>query len=132
MSLQNVELARRYVEAFNAHGLDGTQHWRHPDIELHDPQDFPDAGRYVGEAAFRERVESYLAVGWDGQFRVEEYIDAGDEVLVIWRATGRGALGDVPLDAAFGGLWLFEAGRIRRVRQYLSREEALAAAGLLR
>lgn len=130
MSRQNVELARQYVEAFNAKGLDGTQQWRHPEIELHDPPNFPDADQYVGEAAFRERVESYLAIGWDGQFRVEEYVDAGEEVVVIWRVTGRGALGDVPLEAAFGHVWLFEAGRMRRVRQYLSRQEALDAVGL--
>jgi ketosteroid isomerase-like protein len=130
MSQENVELARQYFEAFNARGLDGTDHLRDPDIEMHDPPDFPDAGRYTGEAAARERVESYIALGWDGQFRVEEYLDANREVVVVWRMTGRGALGGVPLDATIAQVLLFEDGKLRRVRQYLTRDAALEAAGL--
>jgi ketosteroid isomerase-like protein len=73
VSEESIELARRYCETFNAGGLDGTQHLRHPQVEVYDPPDFPDADRYVGEAAVRQIVESYLELGWDGQFRVEEY-----------------------------------------------------------
>ena len=87
-------MARRYCETFNAGGLDGTQHLRHPQMEVHDPPNFPDADRYVGEAAVRQIVESYLALGWDGQFRVEEYLDAGEEVVVIWQARFRTAHGE--------------------------------------
>ena len=64
---------------------------RHPDIEVIDPPNFPDASRSVGEAAVWERVESFVEIGWDGQFRVEEYLDAGGEVVVVWRAMGRSA-----------------------------------------
>ena len=131
MSEENVELARQYVEAFNEGGLDATEHLRHPQMEVVDPPNMPDADRYVGEAAVRERVESYLATGWDGQMRVQEYIDAGDEVLVLWHFTGQGVLGGVPMDIpTVGHLYSFEDGKVRRIRQYLSREEALEAAGL--
>ena len=131
MSEENVELARAYVEAFNEGGLDATEHLRHPQIEVFDPPELPDADRYVGEAAVRERVESYLAVGWNGQFSVQEYIDAGDEVVVIWHMTGQAALGGVPLDVpAVGHIYYFEEGKARRIRQYLTRAEALKAAGL--
>jgi uncharacterized protein len=128
---ENVELARAYVEAFNEGGLDATEHLRHPEIEVFDPPDLPDAGRYVGEAAVRERVESYLAVGWNGRFDVHEYIDAGDEVVVIWHMTGQSPLGRAPVDVpAFGHLYAFEDGKLCRVRQYFTRAEALQAAGL--
>jgi ketosteroid isomerase-like protein len=130
MSQENVDMARQYVEAFNEGGLDATEHLRHPEMEVLDPPDLPDADRYVGKAAVRDRVESYLAVGWDGQFSSPEYIDAGEEVVVIWHFTGQGGLGGVPLDATVGHLYTFEDGKVRRVRQYLSRAEALEAAGL--
>jgi ketosteroid isomerase-like protein len=130
MSKENVELARQYFKAFNAGGLDGTEHLRHPQIELYDPPDLPDADRYVGEAAFRKRIESYLAVGWDGQFRVQEYLDAGEEVVMLWQMTGRSPLGDFPLDMTIAFLCLFERGKLRRVRWYTSRAEGLEAAGL--
>ena len=131
MSRENVELARRYFEAFNAHGLEGTEHLRHPDIEVFDPPSFPDADRYVGEAAVRELVEGYIELGWDAHFWDPEYLDAGEEVVVIWRMRGRSAHGGgLPLESAFAHVLIFEAGKVRRIRQYLSRAEALEAVGL--
>ena len=131
MSQENVELARQYVEAFNAEGLNGTKHLRHPDIEVFDPPTFPDADRYVGEAAVRELAEGYMELGWDGQIWVPEYLDAGEEVVVIWQMRGYSAHGGgVPLDATFAHVFLFEGRKVRRIRQYLSRAEGLEAAGL--
>ena len=131
VSQETVELTREYIEAFNRGGLDATEGLRHPEIEVFDPPDLPDADRYVGEAAVRKVVEGYLAIGWNGHFDVQEYIDAGNEAVVIWHMTGTGAGGGVPLDLpAFGHVYAFEAGMVRRIRQYLTKEEALQAAGL--
>jgi ketosteroid isomerase-like protein len=131
MSEGNVELARQYVETFNRGGLDATAPLRHPEIEVFDPPDLPDADRYVGEAAVRKLVEGYLAVGWNGYFDVLDYIDAGEEVVVIWHMTGTGGSSGVPLDVpAFGHVYAFQDGKARRIRQYLTRREALEAAGL--
>jgi ketosteroid isomerase-like protein len=137
MSEENVELARRYFEVFNAQGLDGAVEFWHPEIELYDPPEFPDADRYVGVAAVRERAESYMEVaGWDGKFRELEYVDAGEEVVVVWRGSGHtpGRFGGetIPaeMDLTVAQVFLFEDGKVRRCRQYLSREEGLKAAGL--
>ena len=131
MSQENVELARHYVEAFNRGGLDATERLRHPEIEVFDPPDLPDADRHVGEAAVRKMVESYLAIGWSGHFDVQEYIDASDEAVVIWHLTGTGGGSGVPLDVpALGHVYAFQDGKARRIRQYLTRSEALEAAGL--
>jgi ketosteroid isomerase-like protein len=133
MSEENLALARLYFEALNEHGLylEGTRHFRHPEMELLDPPEFPDTGRHVGEAAIQERVQSFIDVGWDGQYRVEEYLDAGDEVIVVWHALGETAHGGgVPLDLTVAHVCLFEDGKVRRVRQFLSRADALEAVGL--
>ena len=129
MSEENVELARRYFEAFNARGLDGVVRLWHPDIEAFDPPTFPDADRYVGAAAVRGRVQSYIDLGWDPKFRDPEFLDAGDEVVIIWRAEGRSPHG-LTVEQTIAHVFLFEDGKVRRIRQYLSREEALEAAGL--
>jgi ketosteroid isomerase-like protein len=130
MSQENVELARHYFEAYNDKGQKGTQHLRHPDIEMFDPPNFPDADRYVGEAAVAKLVEDYLEIGWDGQFWDAEYLDAGEEVVVIWQARIRAAHGGgVPFEGTFAHVLLFEDGKVRCIRQYLSRGEALEAAG---
>jgi hypothetical protein len=130
MSEENVELARRYYEALNVHGrdLEATEHFRHPVMELHDPPDFPDADGSVGGSCTPETDRSYRELGWDGQFRIQ---DAGEEVVVIWQARLRTPHGGgFPVEAALGQVLDFEGGKIRRIRQYLTRTEALEAAGL--
>jgi ketosteroid isomerase-like protein len=130
MSEENVELARRYFDALNV-GMDASEHLRHPDIEVFDVPDLPDAGRYVGEAAVRRMIESMLELGWDGQYRVQEILDAGEEVVVVWQTRVRTPHGGgFPLEVTLVHVFLFEGGKIRRIRQYLSREAALEAAGL--
>jgi ketosteroid isomerase-like protein len=130
MSEENVELARQYFEALNM-GMDASEHLRHPDIEVFDQPDLPDADRYVGEAAVRKMIESRLEVGWDGQYRVQEYLDAGDEVVVIWQGRVRTPHGGgFPLEQTLAHVLLFKDGKVRRVRQYWTRAEALEAAGL--
>jgi hypothetical protein len=47
-----------------------------------------------GSAENRELFE----IGWDGQFRVEELIDAGEEVVMVWRMRGRAPGSRIPLD----------------------------------
>ncbi|HEX2128922.1 MAG TPA: nuclear transport factor 2 family protein [Solirubrobacterales bacterium] len=131
MSQEHVELARRYIEAFNSGGLEGSAQWRHPDVELHDPPELPDAGRYVGEAAVRARVQEVIDMGWEGRFRNPEYIDADAEVVVAWEFRVISAHGGgFPLDIPQVHVLLFEDGKVRRVRMYMSRQEALEAAGL--
>lgn len=131
MSRENLDAVRRFVDAFNTGGLDAVvgPHWDES-VELFDPPGLPDADRYVGKEAVRPRIESYLEFGWDGQFRVEELIDAGDEVVMVWRFLGQAPGAEVPLDGIIAFVILLHDGKIRRFRQYLSREEALAAVGL--
>jgi ketosteroid isomerase-like protein len=130
MSQENVELARQYFEALNR-GMDASEHFRHPDIEVFDPPDFPDADRHIGEAAVRKLIDGYRDLGWDGQYRVQEYLGAGDEVVVIWQGRVRTPHGGgFPLEQTLAHVLLFEGGKIRRIRQYLTRAEALDAAGL--
>jgi ketosteroid isomerase-like protein len=129
MSEENVELARQYFEALNL-GMDASEHLRHPDIEVFDPPDFPDADRYVGEAAVRKLIDSYLELGWDGRYRVQEILDAGEEVVVVWQTRVRTPHGGgLPLQQTLSHVLLFEGGKVRRVRQYLTSAEALEAAG---
>jgi ketosteroid isomerase-like protein len=136
MSEENVELARRYFEAFDAQGLQGTEHLRHPEIEYFDPPNLPDADRYVGEAAVRERLTRRVTeLGWDGKFHVQEYLDAGDEVVVVWQLRGRSTHG-LPFEGTFAYRCRFEDGKLRRqrmsprLREHWTRAEALEAAGL--
>jgi hypothetical protein len=116
MSEENVELARQYFEAINADGIgDRTEHLR--------------------QAAVREVAQRTLEMGWDGKFHVQEYLDAGDEVVVIFQARGRSPHG-LPFEGTFAYTCHFEDRKLRRQRmsrrlnENWTRSEALEAAGL--
>ena len=59
-----------------------------------------------------------------------ELIDAGDSVVVVFRQHGRGRGSGVEVDRNFYGVCDVRDGRIVRYRQFTSRDEAIAAAGL--
>ena len=90
----------------------------------------PDADRHIGEQSER-RVASFIReIGWDERFHVHEYIDAGDEVIVVWGVVTHAPLGDIRAEMTQAFVCLFEEGKLRRVRQYLTKEQALEAVGL--
>jgi uncharacterized protein len=130
MSRENVEAVRRLYEAFNERGLAGLyEHWD-PDIEWHDVAELPDAGVHHGREAAAEAFQRYLDIGGDFKVEVDEFIEAGDEVVAIWRYRARGAASGLPLDQEIGHVWLVKDRRLVRLRQFLSRDKALEAAGL--
>jgi ketosteroid isomerase-like protein len=131
MSRENVETIRRWVDAFNAGGLEAVmeRYW-HEHIEMLDPESLPDAGRHVGKEAVRRRVESFFEVGWDGEFRIEQLIDAGDEVVMTCTVGGRTPVGDMPYETSWTAVLLVEDGKVRRMRQYFTSEEALESVSL--
>jgi ketosteroid isomerase-like protein len=131
MSEENVELARQYYEAWNARDVDGARRLIHPDFEFLDPPNLPDADRYVGKDALQGRIRFFVEAGWDGQVRVPEYLDAGEEVVVIWQMRARSPHGGgLPFEETQVHVCLFKDGKLRRIRAYMSRAEALQAAGL--
>jgi ketosteroid isomerase-like protein len=60
---------------------------------------------------------------------MEEFIDAGDEVVVATRVSGRGRDG-IQLDVRIYAVWEIRDGKLVRLRMYADRERALGAAGL--
>jgi ketosteroid isomerase-like protein len=135
MSEENVEIVRRIYEAHNRGGVDALEpHWA-PDIEAFEAPEFPDATRRVGAAQMREMLANYMSVGWDGRFDVQEFIDAGSEVIVVWHMHAVAPYSGVSLAAAgrptpFFHVCQLEDGKLKRLRQFLSREQAFEAAGI--
>lgn len=130
MSQENLEIVRRMYEAHNRGGPDAAQRYWAPDIEMFDAPDFPDTARQVGATQVREMLRNYTEVGWDGRFEVQEYIDADPEVIVVWRMTSVGPASGIPGSAIFFHVCLLEDGKLKRLQQFLSRQQAFEAAGL--
>jgi ketosteroid isomerase-like protein len=61
---------------------------------------------------------------------VEEYISAGEFVVVLCRYTGRGKASGVDVDVRGAHVWKMRDGKAVRLEVFSSREKALEAAGL--
>jgi ketosteroid isomerase-like protein len=132
MSRENVEIAKRVIDAFNRRDVEAIFECVDPHIEW-----FPAVPVSFGGGALQGRkgIESYLRDvidTWE-EYRVlsEDFRDLGeDQVLVLSRVAGRGASSGGRVDEAMGQLFDFRGGRISRVRTYLDHDDALKAAGL--
>jgi ketosteroid isomerase-like protein len=130
MSQENVEIARRWNEAYNRRDLDTL-------IELTDP-DFEMKSIFVSiESVFRGYEgfpHAYFEAVGDAyerfQVTADDYIDAGAAVLVLcrieWRGRESGAEGTVPLAVA---AWL-KAGRIFYIESFADVTDGFRAVGL--
>jgi ketosteroid isomerase-like protein len=128
MSRENVEVVEAGMEHF---GATGEPQWslNHEDIEVHD-HDLPDAGDYRGHAGYARWLEDWADVWSEYSLDTEEFIDAGDRVVVVFRlkATGRGS--GVTVERRDGMVVTLRDGLAVRVDYYNSREQALEAVGL--
>ncbi len=128
MSQENVEVVRRgYAELSRT----GEFSWElvDPEVEVHDPPLTPDARAYHGHAGLREAMRNVELAFEEVSFEAEDFLDAGDDVVVLVRMIGRGKGSGVEVDARIAHLWTLREGKGVRVR-VLDRDDALEAAGL--
>jgi ketosteroid isomerase-like protein len=129
MSQENVEVVRSAYEAFARGDFETALELFHPDIEWHDP-DRPGGGTYHGHEGLIRNLEEWLE-GWE-EFRLEpeEFLEAGDQVVVLVRQSGRGKGSGVEIEAPLAQTYRVHEGKVVWARTYASREEALKAAGM--
>ena len=133
MSQENVELLRRLFELFSEREVDlkAVLELVGPDIVWEIRSDFPDAGIYTGHEGFRQLHATFDEVVDETWYLPLEFIPTGNQVVVPLRWGGLG-FGSRAAFAAREETWVFTLrdGRIRQVREYATKQEALEAAGL--
>jgi ketosteroid isomerase-like protein len=131
MSQENVEVIRSLTEKINAGDTEGELELIHPDLELFPPEDEPEAKEvYRGREGYRE-YSSYWTDTFDQwQTEVEEYIDAGEYVVVVGQAHATGRASGARVETYATWVWRVRDGMGIECREYRTREEALEAAGL--
>jgi ketosteroid isomerase-like protein len=90
-----------------------------------------DVGPILGRDAMRRYYGEWYELFDDLVAVVEEVIDARDGVIVtVLHVSGRAKASGAPVDMRVANVYTIRDGRIVRGREYLTREEALKAAGL--
>ena len=133
MSQENVEVVRSSFEAF-ARGDFGTAFSSYdPSTEWCPAVDEPDQQTHRGIAELEALVES-LAEPWVDRFGdtmvFEGFIDGGDWVVVPWSARVRGRGSGISIEISETYAVRVHAGRIVRVDEYRTKQQALEAVGL--
>ena len=130
MSQEDVQAVRDAFDAFESEGIDGLLAHLDPQIE------WTTTGKFLESAVYRghEAVRRYLSAlpGEFEEVRVEatELIDAGDQVLISLRLSGRGRRSGAPVELTMTQVSSGRDGLAVRIRNYPTKAEALKAAGL--
>ena len=119
--MTSVDLVRRSYDAFARGDLDGVLADMHPEIEWHQAEGLPHGGRYSGVAEVRRNIFDPLDEEWWDEFSAapEEFLDAGDEVVVIGRYRGVAKDTGKELDVPFVHVWTVREEKAVRFRQFL-------------
>ena len=98
MSQENVKIVRAQFAALGRGGMDAVTRFWHPDIELRAIQGaLDDVGLMRGENAVRRYYQDWIDTVDELQVEVVEVIaEAGEQVVVLVRNSGRGRVSGVP------------------------------------
>jgi ketosteroid isomerase-like protein len=130
VSQANVDLVRSSFEAFGRGDFDEAFSAYEPAAEWCTARDEPDQSTYVGIPALR-RFAAYLADPWSNRFgdavTWDDFIDRGDWVIAPWSARLHGHGSGIEIEVSETYAVLVRDGRIARVDEYRTVEQALAA-----
>jgi hypothetical protein len=127
MSTKNVEILRRGYEAFNRGGLEAILPFLDREIEWRTREEGVE-GNYHGHQGVRKFFADVVDDMLEGiQLEPEEFIDAGDEVLVLVHTRGRGRASGAEVEERVTHVWRMREGRAIRLQAYSSKPKALAA-----
>ena len=131
MSEENVAAVQAALK-FARDGLDGLDEFWTDDIDHRAGEDLlDDCGPIHGKAEMRAYLQDWFDTFDDFRAEAAELIDAGeDQVVAVLRIMGRAKLSGVETDLTYAALYTFRDGKIAQGREYLSKTEALEAAGL--
>jgi uncharacterized protein len=127
VSPDDLDIVRRAYDAFARGDLETLRTFLAPDIEWRTTPDVPFMGNYAGLDEFLRGMNEWTGAFEEITTRVEEMIDAGDSVIVGHRMRGRGRDSGVEVDLAIWQVVAVRDGKLIRMHDYSSRDEALAA-----
>jgi ketosteroid isomerase-like protein len=128
MSQENVDVIRAIHEDW----LRGELSFENfdPEIAMIESKTLPGAASAYGIDAVRRYMESFAKYWEEIRFEPQEYIDAGEQVVVVARLIGRGKASGIEVTRDWAYVWTLRDGKALRMDGFTERQEAIDAAGL--
>ena len=130
MSQENLELVDRLVEAFNRRDFEAIVALCDPGVELVEDPRVPGAITRRGRAEVQRYFESMHRYWEAPRIEPERFVDRADEVLVLARLATHTRRGGPEMERRVDLMVTLRADKVVRGRWFVSRQEALEAAGL--
>ena len=126
MSQENVEVVREAWGAYSRGDYDRVAGFHDPHIVVVTLED----GAVYGNDAVLANYERWDEA-WEGaETTLEEVIGHGDRVLTATRFHARGRASGVEVETSIYEVWTVRNGKVLRIDEYATRDDALEAAGL--
>jgi ketosteroid isomerase-like protein len=132
MSQENVDLIRAIYDSFAAGDVPGVVARMSPEMVWNEAENFPyaDGNPYRGPEAILGGVFARLGSEWNGFASVpEEFLDAGDTVVVLGRYRGTFKATGLALNAQLAHVWQVADGKAVRFQQYTDTLQAARVTG---
>jgi ketosteroid isomerase-like protein len=130
MSEQNVELAKRAIDAYNRRDLEALRELNDPDVEVDwSASRGVEAGLYRGIDAALRFYQGYFDAFEEILIEPDGFRAAGESVVISNVSRSRGREG-IEVFARSALVLTFRAGRVLRVCLYQETEQALESVGL--
>ena len=132
MSQENVEIVREAWEAFLEGDRQRSAQVVDPEVEFHGTVGGLQEGQIAhGQSQIDQRFEAEDLEAWEERrLEAEEFIDAGDNVVVLLHEYRRGRRSGVELETKTAVVVAVSGGRVVRMQGYMDRGAALEAAGV--
>ncbi len=128
MSQENVEIVRASFGAAQQGEVEkALSHYSENVVWFNRP---PEVGPHHGREGVVHAIGSFAQHFDDYWFEVEQLVDAGNDVVLLWRQGGKGKSSGAPISEEGSTVFELKGGRICRAQVYSDRAEALEAAGL--
>src|SRR6186713_657257 len=130
MSTENLEAARRGFEALDRGGVETFLEFIDPQFEMTTPADMTvEPATYKGHDGMRRYFESFYEIMDEVRFEPQEFIDAGDRVIVPARLVARGRDTGIEAVQQLTMVWTLREGKAIGCETYATKGEALEAVG---
>jgi ketosteroid isomerase-like protein len=131
MSQENVDIVRRSVEAFLAGDIESALSYLHPEVQWHGTIGGLDEGRiHRGHDAVIASFAENLASWEQLTLEPEDYIEAGDSVVVLWHEVAKSRHSEVEMETRTAVVYTLRDGLVVEVQGYMDRDAAFASLGI--
>jgi ketosteroid isomerase-like protein len=124
---EEVERLRGAYQAFNEGGVEAFLERIAPEFQVRDRESSPDRETRHGKEGIKELFASYMEAFDALRLEPEEFIDAGDQIVVSLHQLVRGKGSGAQFVGRIAHVWTVRGGIALRLRIFADKERALEA-----